>query len=221
MASIPELLKDVLAEREYALLERLTRGWKDNPFHFDRESGRFELADDWLFRYGEALEEDYQDYGAKEDSAKEDSANEDSANEEPFDGRILDLEAGGEGALDLLLRSCELLSGKVKELDEELLGPGQRGKGETEEFSLSFTFDAGEQGSARSDLAVAERFIDLLSRDPVYRLSVADGRNAKVVRVSFHFRSDHEFFTRKNQVQWLLETARRVASDSPFGGTKL
>lgn len=211
MSSIPELLKGVLAEREYALLERLTRGWKDNPFHFDRESGRFELADDWLFRYGEALEDDYQDSGEEEDGAKE----------EPSDGKILDLEAGGEGALDLLLRSCELLSGKVGELDEELLGPGQRGKGETEEFSLSFTFDAGEQGSARSDLAVADRFIDLLSRDPVYRLSVADGRNAKVVRVSFHFRSDHEFFTRKNQVQWLLETARRVASDSPFGGTKL
>ncbi len=177
MASIPELLKSVLPETEYALLERLTRGWKDNPFHFDRESEQFELADDWLFRYGEAL--------------------------------------------DLLLRSCELLSRRVAELDQKSLGPGGQGRSETEEFALSFTFDAGAQGAARSDLAVADRFIDLLSRDPVYRLSVIDGHNAKVVKVSFDFRSDHEFFTRKNQVQWLLETARRLSTDSPFGGTKL
>ncbi|MCL4514880.1 MAG: hypothetical protein M1379_04755 [Firmicutes bacterium] len=181
MASIPELLKSVLPEKEYALLERLTRGWKDNLFHFDRKSGEFELADDWLLRYG----------------------------------------ADREQVLDLLLRSCEVLSSRVAELDQKSLGHGGRGRGETEEFSLSFTFDAGARGSARSDLAVADRFVDLLVRDPVYRLSVVDGPNAKMVRVSFSFRSDHEFFTRKNQVQWLLETARRLSSDSPFGGTKL
>lgn len=218
MASIPELLKGVLPEKEYALLERLTRGWKDNPFHFDRESGEFELADDWLLRYGEAVEEDY---GGNDGDSAWDGGVDNGREVEISGGETSDLGADREQVLDLLLRSCEVLSSRGAELDQKSLGHGGRGRNKTEEFSLSFTFDAGAQGSARSDLAVADRFIDLLGRDPVYRLSVVDGLNAKVVRVSFSFRSDHEFFTRKNQVQWLLETARRLSFNSPFGGTKL
>lgn len=185
------VLRRYLSPAEYERLRRVSGNWRRNPFAFDEQTGRFEPAETVAWGNVPLGEE----MGLQEAMGPQDEAD-----------------------LDAVLKACDVLSDHLAELGP--LGPPVRAGGAWREMQLTYDFATTDVGPGVDDAAVARRFTRLLASHPAFRVQEEDLGAVRRVRVAFRYRSDFEYQSKKSQLDWDLELARRLKEGRPFRGRR-
>ncbi|MBE3599514.1 MAG: hypothetical protein IMX02_12255 [Limnochordaceae bacterium] len=204
IGAIRSLLARHLSAQEMAVLGRLLDGWRINPFEWDRETGRCEVGDAWMWRLG----------GGGGDAWLDEEEGRLSGREEPADGA---LEESGE--LDVLLRACEVLTEHACQLRD--LGVIPERPDEGGQLTLSYEFTDAPDPARAGNLDAGARFAVLLKDHQGFRVVDEDLGGIRRLSVTFSYRNDADFGSKKGQLDWLRELARRLSEDRPYRGDRV
>lgn len=117
-----------------------------------------------------------------------------------------------EETLDLLLLAAEILTEHRDELDCRSLLETAADEEEKEEH-VTVHFPVAE--------ILAAAHLEELLEHTDYRVESRDTPDGYVVTVYYRYRTDHEFASRRNHIQWLIDLARHLGSGRRYKGWRL
>lgn len=213
-----KLLRRHLSRREFERLRQISHNWTRNPFEFDRESGRFEVAERWPWGRGPDAAE-VEASSAVPLPAERAWGASGGLWEEPTEWEYGDEDDRLEADLDVILKACDVLSDHLAELEVEAM-PGRERADEAGAMTLTYEFSEGSGAPAAGDLEVGRRFVRLLEGQDAFRLVEEDLGSVRRVRVEFRFRGEFDYQSKKSHLDWTLELARRLKEGRPFQGRR-
>lgn|GEM_PF-3208808 len=112
--------------------------------------------------------------------------------------------------VDLLLLAAEVLTEHQDELDCEQL---HEAPADEEEGVISVHFPLAE-------IMAAAHLEELLEKTD-YRFESRDSPDGYTITIHYRYRTDHEFASKRNHIQWLVELARRLGSGRHYKAHRL
>lgn len=219
---VPEGMRQLLVRHltrdDVELLGRMLDGWTINPFEFDRETGRCEVSDEWLWRRSDLTRAGWPGPGSASTAGAQRWARD--QDDDDVDARWADeAEEWPQHELDVLLRACDVLSDHREEL-----APGEaslRRRDEDGEFMCTYEFTDGVADGPAGSMAAAAVFAALLSEHKEFQVVDEDLGSVRRLTVTFRYRADSEYSSGKSLLDWLADLASRLADRRPYRGGRL